>query len=308
MWDVEITIHSEGQIGFSDIDSQGEWIGFDVEFCRAVALAIFGDSKKVKFVSTTSRSRFPILASKKIDILSRSTTWTFSRDTNLRFEFVGIIFYDGQGFIVPKSLNIENIKDLNGATICLQSGASKQFNIDNFFLNNNIKLKKLIFETQQEAINNYIQKNCDVFTDLITELSFMRTKTSEPSEHKILNEIISREPLGPVVRHGDNEWIDIVRWSLYTLILAEELNINSQNVDDKINSLNPEILRLLGVVGNYGDMVELDYNWAYNIIKNLGNYKTIFDRTIGPNTAIGLERGINNLWNNGGILYAPPFK
>ena len=299
---------SEGFIGFASINDQGKWIGFDVDICRAVAAAVFGDSNKVEFITTTSRSRFPILASGEIDLLARNTTWTFSRDTNLSFEFVGINFYDGQGFMVFKSLNLNSVKELEGATICIESGSAKEFNLNYYFNNNNINFKPLLVEIDDDAIENYLAGRCDVYTNFITELAVLRTKIPSPSKHIILPEIISKEPLGPVVRHGDNEWSDIVRWSLNVLIVAEELGLNSNNVDDYLDSNHREILRLLGVEGNFGDMLELDYKWAYNIIKQVGDYGTVFDNNIGRNSVLGLNRGLNALWKDGGILYSPPFK
>ena len=299
---------SEGLIGFASINDQGDWIGFDVDICRAVAAAVLGDSKKVEFISTTSRSRFPILASGEIDVLARNTTWTFSRDTNLGFEYAGINFYDGQGFMVSKSLDVKNSKELEGATICIESGSAKEFNIKNYFNKINININTHYVEIDNDAIENYLAGRCDVYTNFITELAVLRTKIPSPSKHIILPEIISKEPLGPLVRHGDNAWSDIVRWSLNTLIVAEELGLTSENVDNHLESENHEILRLLGVEGNFGDMLELDYYWAYNIIKQVGNYSSVFDKNIGPNTALGINRGLNALWTRGGILYSPPFR
>ena len=299
---------SEGLTGFASPNDKGEWSGFDVDICRSVASAIFGDSSKVEYISTTSKSRFPMLASGEIDLLARNTTWTFSRDTNLGFEFVGINFYDGQGFMILKSLGITEIKQLDGVKICIENGSPKEFNISNFFKKNNITYDVLYVEIDDDALENYLAERCDVYTNFLSELAVLRTKIPNSSNHLILSEVISKEPLGPVVRHGDNEWADIVRWSLNTMIIAEELGINSQNVDIYLDSENHEILRLLGIEGNYGDMLELDYNWAYNIIKQVGNYKEIFNNNIGPDTALGLNRGLNALWTEGGILYSPPFR
>ena len=299
---------SENLIGFANFNDKGEWVGFDVDVCRAVAAAVFGDANKVEFITTTSKSRFPLLASGEIDLLARNTTLTFSRDTNLSFEYAGINFYDGQGFMVLKSFDIKNINDLEGSTICIESGSSKEFNLINFFSNNNINFNKLLVEIDEDALENYLAKRCDAYTNLISELAVLRTTIPRSSDHVILPEIISKEPLGPLVRHGDNEWGDIVRWSLNTLIIAEELGITSENVDDHLVSNNHEILRLLGVEGSFGDMVDLEYNWAYNIIKQVGNYGTVFNKNIGPNTILGLQRGLNSLWTEGGILYSPPFR
>ena len=299
---------SESLTGFATPNDKGKWTGFDVDMCRAVAAAVLGDSNKVEFITTTPRSRFPILASGEIDLLARNTTWTFSRDTNLGFEYAGINFYDGQGFMVSKSLGIDSVKELEGATVCIESGSTKEFNINNFFSINNISFNTLLVEIDEDAVENYLARRCDVYTNVISELADLRIKIPKPSNHIILPEIISKEPLGPLVRHGDNEWGDIVRWSLNTMIIAEELGLTSENVDEHFESNNNEVLRLLGVVGSYGDMLELEYNWAYNIIKQVGDYSSVFDRNIGPDTALGLERGLNALWTKGGILYAPPFR
>ena len=299
---------SEGLIGFALPNDKGEWKGFDVDICRAIAAAVLGDSNKVEFISTSSRSRFPILASGEIDILSRNTTWTFSRDSNLGFEFAGINFYDGQGLMVKKKLGIENINNLNGSTVCLESGSAKEKNLMDFFNKNNITFNSLLVEINEDAVENYLVDRCDVYTNFISELAVLRTTIPKSSEHIILPEIISKEPLGPLVRHGDNEWADIVRWTLNAMIVAEELGIYPNNIDEFEDSKNYEILRLLGLEGNFGDMLDLDYNWAYNVIKQVGNYDTVFNKNIGPDTILGLERGLNALWSNGGILYSPPFR
>ena len=300
---------AENFIGFASPNDSGEWVGFDVDLCRAVAVAIFGDSKKVKFIPTSSRSRFPALALKEIDLLARNTTWSYSRDTNLEFEFVGINFYDGQTFLVPKSLDINSISDLNGASICVVSGTSNEINIENYFKKNSIEYKPMPFETFQECQINYINGNCDVYTGDLTVLASSRVGIPDSYNHDILSEIISKEPLGPLVRHGDNHWGDIIRWVLNVLIIAEEKNLNSENVDEYLDIGDSETLRMLGEVGNYGDMLELDNKWAYNIIKEIGNYSTIYEKNIGINSVLALEkRGLNNLWLNGGLLYAPPYR
>ena len=300
---------AENFIGFASPDDSGEWVGFDVDLCRAVAVAIFGDSKKVNFIPTSSRSRFPALALKEIDLLARNTTWSYSRDTNLEFEFVGINFYDGQAFLVPKSLDINSIIDPSGASICVVSGTSNEINIENYFKKNLIEYKPMPFETFQECQINYINGNCDVYTGDLSVLAASRVEISDSYNHVILSEIISKEPLGPLVRHGDNHWGDIIRWVLNILIIAEEKNINSENIDEYLEIGDSETLRILGEVGNYGDMLELDNKWAYNVIKEIGNYSTIYEKNIGINSVLAIEkRGLNNLWLNGGLLYAPPFR
>ena len=299
---------SENQIGFSTINDEGKWIGFDVDICRAVASAIFNDPEKVEFIVTTSSSRFPKLAGGEIDILSRTTTWTYSRDTNLGFDYSGISFFDGQTFMVRKSLDIKNINDLQDSTICLVSGSAKEFNTIEYFKKNNIRFNILNVEIDQDALENYLADRCDAYTNFYSELSILRVKIPNSSKHMILTDLISKEPLGPLVRHGDNEWNDIVRWTLNVLIIAEEYNIDSINIDTFLETDNAEIKRILGIIGNYGDMLELDNSWSYNIIKNVGNYKTIFDTNLGQNTALKMSRGLNDLWKEGGILYSPPFR
>ncbi len=295
-------------VGFATPNDSGEWIGFDVDLCRSISIAIFNDKNKVKFIPTTSRSRFPSLALGEIDVLIRNTTWSYSRDVNLEFEFAGINFYDGQSFLVPKNLDIKNISDLDSSKICVLSGTSNQLNIKNYFNKNSLDYDLLVSETNEESLNNYINGNCDVYTSDLSVLAESRTKIPDSYNHVILNNIISKEPLGPVVRKGDDHWEDLIRWTLYVLIIAEEKNITSDNVDENLNSNDSEVLRLLGEVGNYGEMLELDNKWAYNIIKKIGNYSTIYEKNIGEKTLLGLDRGLNNLWTNGGMLYAPPYR
>ena len=299
---------SETRAGFVDINSDNIWIGFDVDMCRAVAAAIFSDSNQVNFIPTTNRSRFPILASGEIDLLSRMTTWTFSRDVNLGFEFVGINFYDGQGFMYKTSLKIQVPEDLEGATICIIEGTQMAFNIHNFFKKNNLTYNPIPVEFDDEALESFNSERCDIYSNYITELANKRISFRKPSDYSIYPEIISKEPLGPLVRHGDDQWRDVVSWSLKVMIIAEELKITSKNIDDYLDSDNNEILRLLGIVGAYGDMIELDEKWAYNIIKQVGNYGEVFDKNLGNETKLNLNRGLNRLYINGGLLYAPPFR
>lgn len=299
---------SEPRIGFANIDAESNWAGFDVDICKAIAAAIFSDTDKVEYILTTTKSRFPMLAGREIDVLSRMTTWTYSRDVNLSFEFTGINFFDGQGFMIRSSLEIESAKELDGAKICIVEGTSSKFNIDNFFNNNNIKYIPIPVEYDDEAFENFLVDRCDVYSNTITELANKRILLSNSSDFIILPELISKEPLGTVVNHGDDQWRDVVSWSLNIMILAEELNINSKNIDNYANSENNEILRMLGIIGAYGDMIELNEKWAYNIIKLVGNYKEVFDRNLGQNTLLNLDRGLNNLYLNGGLLYSPPFK
>ena len=299
---------SEPTIGFSNIDDLGNWKGFDVDICKAIAVAIFGDTNQVEFVQTTNRSRFPVLFSGEVDVLSRVTTWTFSRDVNLEFEFTDINFFDGQGFMVKSSLNLTSAKDLDGSSICVIENTSTKNNIDIFFDKNKIKYEPIFIDLNDEALESFVADRCDVYSNYVTELIKVRINLPNSSNYKILPEIISKEPLAIVVRHGDDNWRDVVSWSFKVMLIAEELNINSTNVDMYEETTNGEIMRLLGQVGAYGDMIELDEKWSYNIIKYVGNYKEIYERNLGPETIVNLERGLNNLYNNGGLLYAPPFR
>ena len=298
-----------GLAGFAAPNDQGEWAGFDVDMCRAVASAIFGDPQAVKFTPTTGVDRFPALQSGEVDLLARNTTWTFSRDVNLGFEFCGVNYYDGQGFMIKKDMGISSAKELNGASVCIQTGTTTELNLADFFRANNMEFTSVVVQTGDEARQAYEAGRCDVYTTDSSGLAAQRSTMANPSEHVILPEIISKEPLGPLVRHGDNQWGDIVRWTLNSMIIAEELGVTSENIDDmKSNSTNPEVLRLLGVEGDMGQQLGLSNDWAYNIIKNVGNYGESFERNLGVNTPLGLERGLNALWTNGGILYAPPMR
>ena len=290
---------AENFIGFASPDDSGKWVGFDVDLCRAIAAAIFADSNKVNFIPTSSRSRFPLLALGDIDVLIRNTTWSFSRDVNLEFEFAGINFYDGQAFMTYKDLGIRSVYELDGASICVVSGTSNELNTEFFFKKNSMEYKAIPLETFQECQDNYIKKKCDVYTGDLTVLAAARVEIPDSYNHIILPEVISKEPLGPLVRQGDNQWGDVIRWTLNVIIIAEEKNLNPNNIDKIINSGDPEILRLLGEIGNYGDMIELDNKWAYNIIKQVGNYSTIYERNLGIDSVLGIkERGLNNLWTS----------
>jgi general L-amino acid transport system substrate-binding protein len=298
-----------GLVGFAAPDANGNWEGFDVAVCRAVASAIFGDPTAVEFVPTTGKTRFTALSSGEIDMLARNTTWTFSRDTDLKFEFIGINYYDGQGFMVPKELGVTSAKDLDGATICIQTGTTTELNLAEFFRVNNISYQPVPIETNAEAQPLYLDGACDVYTTDASGLAATRAAFEDPSAHVILPEIISKEPLGPLVRHGDSEWGDIVRWSLNAMIAAEELGVTSANVAELANGTdNPEINRLLGTEDNLGAMIGLEPDWAKNIIMNVGNYGEVFETNIGENTPIGLARGLNAQWTDGGLLYTPPFR
>jgi general L-amino acid transport system substrate-binding protein len=300
---------STGVAGFAFTDDKGNWTGFDPTFCQAVGAAIFGDSSKVKYTPTTGKTRFEALKSGEIDVLARNTTWTFSRDADLKLTFVGINYYDVQGFMIPAELGVSSATELDGASVCIQTGTTTELNLADFFRSNNISYEPVPIETNAEGIVNYSAGRCDVYTTDASGLAATRSVLDDPSAHVILPEIISKEPLGPLVRHGDDQWGDIVRWVLNALIIAEELGITADNVEEMAGGTdNPEINRLLGNEGEYGAMIGLGNDWAVQAIKAGGNYAEIFDRFIGPDTAIGLERGLNAQWTEGGILYAPPFR
>ena len=299
-----------GLVGFAAPDANGEWQGFDVGVCRAVAAAVLGDPKAVEFVPTTGKTRFTALASGEIDMLARNTTWTFSRDVDLKFEFTGINYYDGQGFMVPKDLGVGSAKDLDGATVCIQTGTTTELNLADFFRSNNISYEPVPIETNAEAQQQYLAGACDVYTTDASGLAATRATFEDPSAHVVLPEIVSKEPLGPLVRHGDNNWGDVVRWSLNALIAAEELGVTSANFAELSAAAtnNPEVNRLLGTEGNLGEMLGLDAEWAKRAIMAGGNYGELFEKNIGENTPIGLARGLNAQWKNGGLIYTPPFR
>ncbi len=298
-----------GLVGFAAPDANGNWEGFDVGVCRAVAAAVLGDAMAVEFVPTTGKTRFTALASGEIDLLARNTTWTFSRDVDLKFTFVGVNYYDGQGFMAPKDLGVASAKDLDGATVCIQTGTTTELNLADFFRANNITYEPVPIETNAEAQQQYLAGACDVFTTDASGLAATRATFENPQDHVLLPEIVSKEPLGPLVRHGDDEWADIVRWTLYALVSAEELGITSANIAEMSKGTNnPEINRILGTEGNLGEMMGLSSDWAMNAIAAGGNYGELFEKNIGENTAIGLARGLNAQWTDGGLMYSPPFR
>ena len=298
-----------GLVGFAAPDANGEWHGFDVAVCRAVAAAVLGDQNAIEFVPTTGKTRFTALASGEVDMLARNTTWTFTRDVDLKFEFVGVNYYDGQGFMVPKSLGVTSATELDGATVCIQTGTTTELNLADFFRSNNISYEPVPIETNAEAQQQFLAGACDVYTTDASGLAATRATFENPGDYVILPEIISKEPLGPLVRHGDQEWGDLVRWTLNALISAEELGITSANIDElKKGTQNPEINRILGTEGKLGEMLGLDAEWAYRAIKANGNYGEIFAKNIGENTPVGLARGLNAQWKEGGLLYSPPFR
>lgn len=298
-----------GLAGFSSSDEDGTWQGLDVETCRAVSSAIFGDPEKVAFTPLTAKERFTALQSGEIDVLSRNTTWTATRDNSLGLNFTATTFYDGQGFMVDKELGIESLKDLNGASICIQSGTTHELNLADYFPSRNIDINTVTFDTPDQTAQGFASGRCDVLTSDTSQLSALRLQLPEPDSVEILTELISKEPLGPVVRQGDDQWFDIVKWTIFAMINAEELGVNSGNVDEmKKNPPNPRVARLLGVDGTYGEQLGLSNDWAYNIISQVGNYGEVFADTVGENSPLGISRGMNALWNEGGILYAPPVR
>ncbi|MCL4139801.1 UNVERIFIED_CONTAM: hypothetical protein GTU68_018321 [Idotea baltica] len=298
-----------GLTGFAAPDANGVWEGFDVGICRAVAAAVLGDANAVEFVPTTGQTRFTALASGEIDLLARNTTWTFSRDVDLKFEFVGVNYYDGQGFMVPRDLGVSSAKDLDGATVCIQTGTTTELNLADYFRSNNISYEPVPIETNAEAQQQYLAGACDVYTTDASGLAATRATFEAPGDHVLLPEIVSKEPLGPLVRHGDNEWADVARWTLNALITAEELGVTSANITElSAGTDNPEVNRLLGTEGELGAMLGLDADWAMKAIMAGGNYGELFEKNIGENTPIGLARGLNAMWTEGGLIYSPPFR
>lgn len=299
-----------GLAGFAAPDAAGEWKGFDVDYCRAVAAAVFGDASKVKYTPTTAQSRFTALQSGEVDLLARNTTWTISRDTSLGFNFRTVNYYDGQGFMVPSSLNVKSALELSGAAVCVQSGTTTELNLADYFKANNLEYKPVVFEKLEEVNAAYAAGRCDVYTTDQSGLYSIRLSLEKPDDHIVLPEIISKEPLGPAVRQGDDQWFDIVSWTLYALVQAEEFGITQANVDELKNSTNPDIKRFLGTEADtkIGTDLGLTNDWAYNIIKGVGNYGEVFERNIGKDTPLKIERGLNALWSKGGLQYAPPIR
>ena len=299
-----------GLAGFASPDDKGEWHGFSVDYCHGIAAAVFGDASKVKFKPLTSKERVPALQSGEVDVISREMTWTISRDTALGFNFRPVNYYDGQGFMVRKDLNVKSALDLDSASICLQTGTTTEMNIADYFRTHNLKYEQILFEKQEEVDGAYAAGRCDVYTTDQSALYALRLTLKDPDNHVILPEIISKEPLGLAVRHGDDQWFDIVSWVHYALINAEEFGITKANVEEQKSSANPDIQRFLGVEAGtkIGTDLGLDNAWAANIVKAVGNYGEIFDRNLGKDSPLKIERGLNALWNNGGIQFAPPIR
>ncbi|WP_372629560.1 amino acid ABC transporter substrate-binding protein [Aeromonas sp. RU39B] len=300
---------SDGLPGFSNPDAKGVWQGMDVDVCRAVAAAVFGDAAKVKYVSLTAKERFTALQSGEVDILSRNTTWTLTRDASLGLTFAGTNYYDGQGFLVNKSLGVKSAKELDGAAICIQSGTTTELNVADYFrANGGMKYTPVVFDTSDQTVKGFESGRCDVLTSDQSQLYALKIKLSKPDDAVVLPEVISKEPLGPVVRQGDDQWFKIVRWSMFAMINAEEAGLTTANVDSMLKSDNPDVRRLLGLEEPKGNVLGLDDKWAYNIVKQVGSYGEVFDRNVGSGSPLKIERGINALWNKGGFMYAPPIR
>jgi general L-amino acid transport system substrate-binding protein len=298
-----------GIAGFMTVDSQGKWTGMNVDICRAISAALFGDSEKVKYVPVSGQQRFTALQAGEVDLLSNNSTWTLTRDTALGLDFVGVTYYDGQGFMVPKKLGVKSAKELNGASICVLTGSTSELNIADYFRTNKMTFKPVLFEDPDQSRAAFFSGRCDAYSGDQARLYATRVANApNPDDYVVLPEIISKEPLGPVVRHGDNQFADIVRWTQYAMIEAEEYGITSKNVDEMLKSENPTIKRILGVTPGMGKALGVDEKWVYNIIKQVGNYGESFDRNVGMGSPLKVERGQNALWTQGGLQYAPPIR
>ena len=297
-----------GLAGFAIADQQGNWVGLDVDLCRAISAAIFDDPNKIKFVSLSAKDRFTALQAREADLLARNTTWTMSRDTTLGFNFAGVNYYDGQGFMVRKKNKIASALELNGASVCVQQGTTTELNLADFFRANNMKFEAVVFATNDDTLKAYETGRCDAFTTDASGLYAERVRLAAPDDHMVLPEIVSKEPLGPVVRHGDDQWLDIVKWTHFAMITAEELGVTKANVNEMLKSTNPDIRRLLGVEGDFGKDIGLSKDWALRMIKHVGNYAESFERNVGAGSRLKIARGQNALWNKGGLQYAPPIR
>jgi general L-amino acid transport system substrate-binding protein len=300
---------STGLPGFSAADDKGAFTGIDVDMCRGVAAAIFGDADKVKYSPLTAKERFTALQSGEIDMLPRNTTWTYTRDSSLGLNFTGVNYYDGQGFLVTKNLGVKSALEMDGASFCIQAGTTTELNLADYFRTNGMKYTPITFDTSDQTIKAFEAGRCDALTSDQSQLYALRIKLQDPNSAMVLPEVISKEPLGPVVRQGDDEWFNIVRWTLFAMINGEELGVSSTNVDEmKAKSTDPNVRRLLGLEGVKGEWMGLSDEWGYNIIKLVGNYGEVFERNVGEGSALGISRGLNALWSKGGIQYAPPIR
>jgi general L-amino acid transport system substrate-binding protein len=299
---------SQGLSGFSAPDDKGNWSGFDVDLCRAIAAAIFNDVGKVKYVPLSADDRFTALKSGNIDVLSRDTTWTMGRETSLGLNFAGVTYYDGQGFLVPEAARVESALELGGKKVCTQTGTTTELNLKDYFGANKMAYELVALATADEALKAYDGGRCDVLTSDSSQLYALRLKLAKPGSHVILPDIISKEPLGPAVRQGDDQWFNIVKWTNFAMVNAEELGVSSANLDEALRSEKPDVKRLVGSEGNFGEQLGLTKDWVARIVRLVGNYDEVFERNVGTGSKLGIPRGVNNLWNNGGILYAPPIR
>ncbi len=294
--------------GFGFPDEQGKWTGLDVDVCRAIAAAVLNDANKVKFVPLSAKDRFTGLQSGEVDVLVRNTTWTSSRDSSLGLMFTAVDYYDGQGFMVRKTLKVKSALELNGATVCVGQGTTTELNLADYFRAHNMQLKTVTFATADETVKAYEAGRCDVYTTDASGLYGYRLKFANPDDHMVLPEIISKEPLGPSVRQGDDRWFTVVKWVLFAMLDAEEAKLSSKNIDQMMTSTDPDIKRLVGTEGNFGEQIGLTKDWVVRIVKQVGNYGEIFERNVGAGSRLKIDRGLNNLWNKGGIQYAPPIR
>ncbi len=299
---------NKGLPGFSIPDDKGNWTGFDVDFCRAVASAIFDDPNKAKFVPLDANERFKELQSRKVDILSRNSTWSMKRELDYDLYFPAVAYYDGEGFMLPRSRNKETALDLNGSKVCVQSGTTTILNLADYFRVNNMKYEEVKFDKLDDVVKAYDTGTCDTLTADLSQLYALRLNLTQPADHMILPDVISKEPLAPVVRQRDDDWMMIVKWTLYAMINAEELGVTSQNIDEALKSKKPEVMRLVGTEGNYGEQLGLTKDWAVRIIRHVGNYGEMYERNIGEKSQLKIPRGMNQLWNAGGVQYAPPMR
>jgi general L-amino acid transport system substrate-binding protein len=297
-----------GLPGFALADDKGNWSGFDVDFCRAIAAAIFDDPGKVKFIPLDASERFTELQKRKVDVLSRNSTWNMAREANYGLHFAAVSYYDGQGFMVRRSRNADSSLELDDARVCVQSDTTTQAHLAGYFRANNIKYQEKKFASQDDMLKAYDSGACDVLTADVSRLYAVRLKLAQPGEHVILPDVISKEPLAPVVRHKDDDWLLIVKWTLYAMVNAEELGVSSKNIDEALKSSKPDVMRLVGTEGGYGEELGLPRDWAARIIRHVGNYAEVYDRNVGAGSMLGIPRGLNQLWNAGGILYAPPIR
>ncbi|MFP8965358.1 amino acid ABC transporter substrate-binding protein [Pokkaliibacter sp. CJK22405] len=299
---------STGLPGFSNPDDKGNWQGLDVDVCRAVAAAALGDASKVKYVPLNAKERFTALQSGEVDVLSRNTTWTISRDTSLGLNFAGVNYYDGQGFLVKKSLGVSSALELDGATFCIQAGTTTELNLADYFRLNNMTYQPVVFDNSDQTVQGFEAGRCDVLTSDQSQLYALRIKLADPTSAQVLPEVISKEPLGPVVRQGDDQWFNLVKWSYFATVDAEELGLTSQNIDQMKDSDDPNIKRFVGGEGDFGKDLGVSSDWAYQIVKQVGNYGEMFDRNVGSGSPLGIARGLNALWSKGGLQYAPPMR